>query len=83
MFCNMLSILNEITLQKELHNIVTKWVFDKKCKCTATTKHKIKHKKPLTEPKIKTGTSRTPVGCVTLWPLGQLKASIDVKLFSC
>jgi len=44
--CNMLSILNKLTLQKKLENFVTNNVFfDKKVK-TTTTKQKIKHKNP-------------------------------------
>jgi len=44
--CKMLSLLNKLTLQKELQNFVTNNVFlDKKVK-TTTTKQKIKHKKP-------------------------------------
>jgi len=42
--CNMLRILNELTLQRELQNFVTNNVFLTKNKTTATTKHKIKQK---------------------------------------
>jgi len=50
--CNMLSILNEITMQKELQNHVTKMLIHKNNKT-------IKHKKSLPEPEIEPGTSRT------------------------
>jgi len=44
--CNMLSILNKLTLQKKLQSFVTNEVFlDKKVK-TQTTKQKIKQKIP-------------------------------------
>jgi len=44
---NMLSILNKLTLQKELQTFVTNNVFfDKKSKITTTIKQKIKHKNP-------------------------------------
>ena len=44
--CNMLSILNKLTLQKELQNCVTN-NFGTKSKNTTTTKQKQKHiKKP-------------------------------------
>ena len=43
----MLSILKSLTLQKDLHNLVTKNVFWKKNENTITTKQKIKHEKPL------------------------------------
>jgi len=42
--CNIFSVLNELTLQKELHDFETNSVFGQKCKNTATTKQKIKHK---------------------------------------
>jgi len=45
--CNILSILNKLTLQKEFQNFVTKTcVFWTKSKNTTTTKPKIKHKNP-------------------------------------
>ena len=45
-FCNMLSILNKLTLQKELQNFVTKDVFWTKSKSTTATKQTMKHKNP-------------------------------------
>ena len=45
--CNMLSILNKLTLSNELQTFVTNNVFlDKKSKNTTTTEHKIKLKNP-------------------------------------
>jgi len=45
-YWNMLSILNKLTLQKELHNIVTNNVLFFFTKSKITTKQKIKHKNP-------------------------------------
>jgi len=42
--CNMLSILNKVTLQKELQSSVTNSVLWATSKNTTTTKQKIKHK---------------------------------------
>jgi len=78
----MFSILNHLTLQKELQNIVTNYVFSTKSKHTTTTKHQIKYKY-LSKPIIETGTSPTPVGCVTSGPPSQLKVSIVVNPFNC
>jgi len=44
--CKMLSILNKLTLQKDLQNIVTNNVFMDKNKNETTTKQKIKPKNP-------------------------------------
>jgi len=45
----MLSILNKLTLQKEMQNFVTNNVFLTKSKNTTTTKQVIKHKNPCRE----------------------------------
>ena len=47
--CSMLSILNKLTLQKELQHFVTNNVFWTKSKNTRTTKQTIKHEKTLPE----------------------------------
>ena len=46
--CNMLSIINKLTLQKELQNFA-------KSKNTTTTKQKIKHKNPCRSRESKPG----------------------------
>jgi len=76
--CNVLSMLNKLSLQRELQNVVT---MDKR-KNTTTTKQKIKQK-PLPEPGIEPGTSCTQSGCITTAPPSQLRLSIVVKLFNC
>jgi len=53
--CNMLSILNRLTLQKELQMCVTCNVFWTKSKNTTAKKQNIKHKNPLPEPGIEPG----------------------------
>jgi len=62
------SMLNKLTLQKELHNCVTNNVFlDKKLKDKIQellNTQKIKHKNPLPEPRVKHGTYCTPSGRV-------------------
>ena len=50
--CNMLSILNKLTLRKELQNFVTNNVFWAKNKNTPITKQKIKHKNPCRSRKL-------------------------------
>jgi len=43
----MLSMLNKLTLKKEMQTLVTNYVFlDKKSKHTTTTKQNIKHNNP-------------------------------------
>ena len=66
--CNILSILNKLTLLKVLHNYVT---------------HNTKKSNIKTEPEIEPGTSCTQSGCVTIAPPSQLKVSIEVKPFNC
>ena len=69
----MLSILNKLTLQKDLQNFVTNRVFmDKKSKNTK----KNQTLKPLAEPGIEPGTSCTQSGCATTAPPSQLIVSI-------
>jgi len=75
--CSLLSILNKLTLHKELQNFVTNHVFWTKSKNTKTTKSK-----PLPEPGIEPGTSRNQSGYVTSAPPSQLRISIVVKLFN-
>ena len=65
--CNMLSILNTLILPKKLQNFVTNNVF--RTKNTTTTKQKNQTLKPLPEPGIEPGASRTQKGCVTSAPL--------------
>ena len=60
--CNMLSILNKITLQKDLQNVMTNNVLLDK-KSNHNTNKKIKQK-PLPEQEIEPGNSRTQYGCV-------------------
>jgi len=67
----MLSILYELTLQRELQNYMTKMRFRQKAKTQQLNK---KHTfKPFPEPGIEPGTSRTTVGCITSRPSRQLK----------
>ena len=78
--CSMLSILNKLTLHKELRYFVTNHVFlDKKVK---TQKPPNRKSKPLPEPGIEPETSRTQSGNVTSAPPSQLRISIVVKLFN-
>jgi len=63
----MLSIVNALTLQKELHIFMTKMCFRQKSKTTTTTKLKRKNQ-----------SSCTKGGCVTSRPTSQLKVSIVV-----
>ena len=79
--CNMISILNKLTLQKELQNCVKYNVLvDKKLKHykNKTTNQTLK---PLAEPGIEPGTSCTQSECVTTALPSQLTVSIVVKLF--
>jgi len=48
----------------------------KKGKNTTTTKQKMKHKKPLPDPGIESGTSCTQSGCITTAPPSQLTVTI-------
>ena len=78
-YCNMLSILNELTLVKELQNFVTMF-FWKKSKITTTTKHK----NPCQSRELKPGALALKVDtCVTSAPPSQLRISILIKLFNC
>jgi len=65
-YCNMQSILNKLTLQKQLQNVVTNNVFlDKKTnKNTTTTKQKI-NKKTLPKTGIEPRHSGSQCKCVT------------------
>ena len=81
--CNMLSILNKLTLPKELHNFVTNNVLLEKKLKHNNNKTKIQTEKPLPEPGIETGTSCNQSGCITTAPKSQLRVSIVVKLFNC
>jgi len=80
---SMLSIVKELTLQKELQCFITSTssVFTKKTKSTTTTKNKTLKSFP--EPGIEPGISRTAVGCVTSMSSRQLNISIEIKLFDC
>jgi len=84
--CNILSILNTLTLQKELQKSVTNNGFlDKKEK--HNKKNKKSNKNPCRSRELNPGTSRTQSGCVTTAPPSQLRVqlrvSIVVKLFNC
>jgi len=82
--CNMLSILNKITLQKILQNFETNNVFlNKKVKTKQQQEEKNQTYKPLPEPGIEPGTSCTQSDCVNCAPPSQLRDSIVVKLFYC
>jgi len=82
--CNIISILNELPLQKKLHNFVTNNVFlDKEVETQQQQNEKKSNIKPLPEPWIKTGSSHTQSGCVASAPSHQLRLSIVVKLFNC
>jgi len=52
---NMLSIVNELTLQKELQHFVTKKCFFLQKSKNTTTKHKLKHKNPCRSRKSNAG----------------------------
>jgi len=78
---NLLRILNQIPLHKELQTFVTNNVFlDKKIK-TQQQQNKKSNIKPLPEPGIEPGTSTSESGCVTTAPPSQLRISIVVNLF--
>jgi len=77
----MLSILNKLTLQKELQTFVTNMCFGQK-ENTQQQQNKKSNIKPLQEPWIEPGTSCTQSGCVTFAPPSQLRVSIVVKLFN-
>jgi len=70
--CNMLSIRNKLTLQKNYNSLWQKCVFREKGKNTSRTKQKIKHKNPCPKPGIEPGNLR----------IQQLKIPIVVKLFN-
>ena len=79
--CNMLSILNNLTLLKKLQNCRTNNVFlDKKVNTQQQNNQTLK---PLPEPEIEPWTSRTQRGCVTSAPPSQMRVMIVVKLFNC
>jgi len=65
--CNMLSIQNKLTLQKEIQTFVTNNMF----------------LNPLPESGIELRTSCTQSECVTTAPPSQLNVSIVVKPFNC
>ena len=76
--CNMLNILNKLTLQKELQNFVTNNVFlDKK----QQQQNKRSNIKTLAGAGNWTQTFRTQSRCVTCAPPNQLRVKIVVKLF--
>jgi len=65
--CNMLSILNKLTLQKKLQNFVTNNVFfNKKVKTTTTTKQKIKYKDPYWSQELNPGPLAPKADALTL-----------------
>jgi len=70
----MLSILNELILQKELHNFVTDNVFR-----TKKQNHNIKI---VARTGFKPGTSCIQGECVTFGPPSQMEVHIVVKLFN-
>jgi len=85
--CNMLSILNKLTLQKEVQLCKILWqtiCFWQKVKTTTTTKQKKSNRKnSLLVPGIELGNSCTQSGCVTNVPTSQLRILIVVKLLNC
>jgi len=79
----MLSILNKLTLQKELKNFATNNVnFEQKVE---HNKNKTNNQTyaPLPESGIEPGNSCTQSGCITSAPPSQLRVSIEAKLFNC
>ena len=78
----MLSILNELSLQKELQHIVTKICFGLTGK-TQQQQNRKSNIKILGRVGNQTRKSRTPVGCVISGPPRQLKVTIGVKLLNC
>ena len=66
-YCNMFSILNKLTLQKELQNFVTNNVlFDKTLKNTKTAKQKIKHKNACRSRELNPGPLAPKAGAIPL-----------------
>ena len=80
--CNMLGILNKLTVYKELPTFVTNNVFLGK-KVKTQQQNKKSNRKPSPEPGIESGTSCTQSECVTTAPPSQLRLSIVVKQFNC
>ena len=76
---NILTILTELTLQKQLHNFVINYVFLTKRKTTTKTKHTVKHKNHCQTWELNPGPYASG-GCVTSGPKSQLKELIVVKL---
>ena len=81
----MLSILNELTLQKELHNFVTDNVFRTKNKNTQKQQQQnIKSNiKIIARTGFEPGTSCIQGECVTFRSPSQMEVQIVVKLFNC
>ena len=79
----MLSLLNQLTLQKNLQNFVTNNVFLTKLVKSQQQQNKKSNIKTLLEPGIESGNSGIQSGCVTSAPPIQLIETIVVKLFNC
>ena len=79
---SVIHIMNKLTLQKKLQNIVTNNVF-----LDTTVKPQQQNKKskikPFPEPEIELGATRNQSGCVTSAPPVQLRVKIVVNLFNC
>jgi len=80
--CNMLSILNKITLHKELPNCLTNNIFGQK-KPKTQQQNKKSNIKRSPEPEIEPGTFSTHSGCITTAPPSQLRGANAVNLFNC
>jgi len=81
--CIMLSLVNKLTLNKKLQNLVTTNVFFGQKVKTQQQQNKKSNIKTLAGPGIKPGTSCTQSGCVTTAPPSQLNVSIVYQLFNC
>jgi len=80
--CNMLGILNKLTLQKKLQNFVTNNVFwDKKSRNTTITKKEIKHENPCRSRGLNPG-PLAPNADALPTP-SQMRVTIAGKLFNC
>jgi len=74
---NILSILNQLTLQKKLPPVVTNNVFWRQ------NKNKTSNTKPLPEPGREPVTFCIQSGCITSVPPSHLRVSVVIKLYNC
>ena len=80
-FCNMLSMLNKLTLNREWQTLVTDNAFlNKKVKTQPQQNKKIKHKNPCRVRELNPEPLSPKADTV---PLSQLRVSIVVKPFNC